>query len=63
GFLPRGLSYACRRPKLFTLADSPVVAEEFGKAVIRLRSQVSSFSQFDGNAESSRCRTANAPSA
>jgi hypothetical protein len=24
GFLPRGLSYACRRPKLFTKAASPL---------------------------------------
>jgi hypothetical protein len=45
------------------LADSPVVVEESGKAVIRLTPQVSSFSQFDRNAESSRCRTSNAPSA
>ncbi len=31
GFLPRGLSYACRRPKLFTRGDCPVQAEKLRK--------------------------------
>ena len=32
GFLPRGLSYASRRPKLFTFPDGPLIAGRIEKA-------------------------------
>jgi threonine dehydrogenase-like Zn-dependent dehydrogenase len=36
GFLPRGLSYACRRPKLFTEADRLVLGRECDGADIQV---------------------------
>ncbi|WP_292716376.1 hypothetical protein, partial [Mesorhizobium sp.] len=35
GFLPRGLSYACRRPKLFTEADGRLSAVKVVEADIQ----------------------------
>jgi hypothetical protein len=35
GFLPRGLSYACRRPKRFTLADRQLQAANLQEQTLR----------------------------